>query len=152
MAHSNTGASNSSSSANLIKKDIFICSEYERAAYCLRSLLNNIATVTPLIGSANNASIEKLFTQLKFQCTELTGFLVDKIRAKLSHILSSVLLRSSSSSSSTDVTASTGAVVNDEAVEHSVSYAHCIRALLVLSKGEVVENVVKVDVIDPFVK
>ena len=94
-------------------------------------------------GSANQRLLEQ-------RLSKLTEQLVQRLRARLSAIFSSVVSATANSSSSDEADGSNEASINS--AFPSRAFAHCLRALVALSRGEVAEEVVAETVTKPLAK
>lgn len=134
-----------------LSRDVFDCSELERAAHSAAQAQRFLSILSL---SAGGGSINVNQRMLEQRLHKLTEQLVQRVRARLSAIFSSAVSASShcngnskaseSGEGATEMSSGTGFP--------SRAFAHCLRALVALSRGEVAEEVVADTVTRPLAK
>ena len=132
---------------NTLSRDIFDCSELERAAHSAALAKRFLTSLSSSAGIVGGSANQRLLEQ---RLSKLTEQLVQRLRARLSAIFSSVVSATANSSSSDEADGSNEANINS--AFPSRAFAHCLRALVALSRGEVAEEVVAETVTKPLAK
>jgi hypothetical protein len=130
-----------------LSRDVFDCSELERAAHAAAHAQRSLSALSLSTTGSTGASMNQRLLEQRLH--KLVDQLVQRIRARLSAIFSSAV------SASTNVK-----IPDDPAAESSVpensfpsrAFSHCLRALVALSKGQVAEEVVAETVTCPLAK
>jgi hypothetical protein len=126
-----------------LSRDIFDCSELERAAHSVAQAERYLASLSHSI-SAGRGTSSVTQKSLEQRLDRLIEQLVQRVRARLVAIFSSAVSDSASAR-------------GNDSPENSDSFpsrafAHCLRALVALSRGEVAEEVVAETVTRPLAK
>lgn len=126
-----------------LSRDIFDCSELERAAHSVAQAERYLASLSHSI-SAGRGTSSVTQKSLEQRLDRLIEQLVQRVRARLVAIFSSAVSDSATAK-------------NNDNSENSESFpsrafAHCLRALVALSRGEVAEEVVAETVTRPLAK
>ena len=132
-----------------LSRDVFDCSELERGAYAAAQAQRFLSALPSSVG-AGGANMNQ--RQLEQRLNKLIEQLVQRIRARLSAIFSAAISASASvTASKAEDSASSDASASGSSFP-SRAFAHCLRALVALSKGDVAEEVVAETVTCPLAK
>jgi hypothetical protein len=146
-------------------KDLFVCSEYERAAIALRESQDDLADIAQNISSLQNTVSTAMVQELQRNFEITKDNLVTNVRTHLEHYFSSTATEKKSSkdnygSSAFPATASSS-VEHGRHRSHTASevshmqlrcFGHCLRAVLSLGRGDIAEAALRTAVMEPFVK
>jgi len=151
-------------------RDIFDCSELERAAHSLAHALSCLDTITAsgssasvqggvgtgtITSSSSSSSVMSLgfVRSLEIRTKKLVDLLVARLKNRLEDMLTIVASASTISSSGTQVR-NTESVPKDVASSSfpDIPFCHCLRALLGLDRSEVAERVVADTVVLPLAR
>ena len=152
-----------------ISRDVFDCSELERAAHSVAQAKRYLASLHPAStvsgggGSGSKPGAALVPPQpLAQRVTRLEEQLLQRIRARIVAIFSScsavaqaVPLDADANSSSCDKPSSSSGLVDGTASENTFparAFAHCLRAVVALSRGDIAEEAVADTVTRPLAK
>lgn len=125
--------------------DVFECSEAEKAAHSLAEIVQLLQHRTAPVTTTHS----DLTKSLELRANKLRDDLIVKLKSKLTNLFCEAVNANesnSSSSSSTTAAATAGAELSQASLR---SFTHCLRALLVLKKGIVVEEVFRNTIVVP---
>ena len=130
-----------------LSRDVFDCSELERAAHAAAHAQRFLSALSLSTSGSASASMNQRLLEQRLH--KLIDQLVQRIRARLSAVFSSAV------SVSTNVNISDDTAADSSAAENSFpsrAFSHCLRALVALSRGHVAEEVVAETVTCPLAK
>lgn len=131
-----------------LSRDVFDCSELERAAHSAAQAQRFLTSLSPQAGGGNVSVNQRVLEQ---RLNKLTEQLVQRVRARLSAIFSSAVSASAIANRASEVGES-GKELSSSSSFPSRAFSHCLRALVALSRGEVAEEVVAEIVTRPVAK
>lgn len=154
---------NGISSVIAIDEKVFYSSELERAAYSLSRALSCLQTIKSSNDNRSNGSVGNNSTNqliiasssglsktLEQRIQRLRDILIQRLRSQIVSIFSN------------SASSLTGSIDSDSNMEAEASriqklfsnraFTHCIRALILLSRGDVAEEVVATTVVEPYIK
>jgi hypothetical protein len=129
------------------EKDLFVCSEYERAAIALKESQDDLATISQNITSLQNTVSPSMVQELQRNFEITKENLVANVKTHLEHYFSAASTEKRSQSHGT------AAPVADVATQtQRRCYGHCLRAVLSLGRGDIAEGALRTAVVEPYVK
>jgi len=142
-----------------IDEKVFYSSELERAAYSLSRALGCLQTIKS--SNDNRSIVNNNSIQLVSSSSGLSKTLEQRIQ-RLKDILIQRLRSQIVSIFSNSASSLTGSIDSDSNMEAEATriqklfsnraFTHCIRALILLSRGDVAEEVVATTVVEPYIK
>lgn len=147
----------------LQQKDLFICSEYERAAVFLSTLQSNVTKLQELIksstGNANgiiDAPLQVMLKSVIADSTKAKDLLLSKLLTHLENdftqaFTTEVEKDKKDEKASDELNFSDGLLSSKQPI-HLRCFAHCIKAALHLQAYKQIEECLKKQVIEPYVK
>jgi hypothetical protein len=148
----------------LQQKDLFICSEYERAAVFLSTLHSNVTKLQELmkspIGNANgiiDASLQVMLKSVIADSTKAKDLLLSKLLTHLENDFTQAFTtefgkeNKQHEGESNALDFSEGLLSSKQPI-HLRCFAHCIKAALHLKAYKQIEECLKKQVIEPYVK
>ncbi len=143
----------SSSNGICVDKEVFNCAELERAAYALLNATNclNVMKKSNVIESGSvtsSASTSSLIRNLEQRIIKLNELLIVKLKAQLTAIFSNTEKYITSIELSNTIKSD-----NSHLLTFPVrQFTHCLRALVVLGKGDILESIIADLLVVPHVK
>ena len=131
-----------------LSRDIFDCSELERAAHSAAQAQRFLTSISPPAGGGTVSVNQRVLEQ---RLNKLTEQLVQRVRARLSAIFSAAVSASAIANRTSDVSEIAREMSSSNGFP-SRAFSHCLRALVALSRGEVAEEVVAETVTRPLAK
>lgn len=129
------------------EKDLFVCSEYERAAIALKESQDDLTTISQNITSLQNTVSPSMVQELQRNFEITKENLVANVKTHLEHYFSAASTEKRSQSHGT------AAPVPDVATQtQRRCYGHCLRAVLSLGRGDIAEGALRTAVVEPYVK
>lgn len=129
------------------EKDLFVCSEYERAAIALKESQDDLTTISQNITSLQNIVSPSMVQELQRNFEITKENLVANVKTHLEHYFSAASTEKRSQSHGT------AAPVPDVATQtQRRCYGHCLRAVLSLGRGDIAEGALRTAVVEPYVK
>lgn len=128
------------------EKDLFVCSEFERAAISLRESQEDLEAIAQDISLLHNTFSPAMLQDLQRNFSTIRDSLISSLKTHLEHYFSAAATSTGSSSSEKDKTSAKSGALPLRC------YAHCLRALLYLHQGEVAEAALRAAVIEPYLR
>ncbi len=145
--------SKASQNGTCVDKEVFNCSELERAAYAILNATNclNVMKKSNVVenGSATSSgSTTSLIRNLEQRVVKLSELLIIKLKSQLTSIFSNTEKYITSIELSNTIKSD-----NSHLLTFPVrQYTHCLRALIVLGKGDIIENIIAELLVVPHIK
>lgn len=129
------------------EKDLFVCSEYERAAIALKESQDDLAAISQNISSLQNTVSPSMVQELQRNFEITKENLVANVKTHLEHYFSAASTEKRSQPHGHAVP-----VADVAAQTQRRCYGHCLRAVLSLGRGDIAEGALRTAVVEPYVK
>lgn len=136
-----------------VDKEVFNCAELERAAYGILNATNCLnvmkkSNVAESGSASSSASTSSLIRNLEQRMIKLNELLIVKLKAQLTAIFSNTEKYITSIELSNTIKSD-----NSHLLTFPVrQYTHCLRAMVVLGKGDILEGIIADLLVVPYVK